>query len=114
MKIEPDSKYEGPTELALYITPGNISKLFRVRTGLVFPHEDLLTPPEPSRIGVIQVPVDRAAPTWKVRLDEEVYEFGEDAKPDRRRVRVVYQKGPPPPSKEWVARAIDNLMHTVH
>lgn len=114
--MNPDSpkKREGPTELFLYIVPGNISTLVRVPLGVKLPFHDLMTPPEPIRIGAPEIPIDRTAPTWRVKLDEALWTFGEDVKADRRRVRVLYPKGQAVPSKEWVGRAVDNLINTLH
>lgn len=104
----------GPTELVLYLTPGNVCNLFRVPAGVVIPLADLLTPPSAARAADHKIPVDLAGPTWKVQLTECVYEFGDHMAKDRRRVRVLYPKGQPPPSKEWSERAVMNTIHTVH
>ena len=103
----------GPTELVLYLTPGNICLLFRVSLGVVVPLDDVLTPPSAARRLAPAIPVDLKGPTWKVSLTECVYEFGEDVEKSRRRVRVIYPKGQRPPSKEWTDRAIANTIHTL-
>ncbi len=101
-------------ELLLYIVPGNIVQLVRVPKNMRWPRSDLLTPPEVRRIANHRIPIDPDAPHWKIDLAECVYEFLDQELPLRRRVRVIYPKGQPPPSKEWTERAVANTFHSVH
>jgi hypothetical protein len=113
MNSDSSVEYDGPTELFLYMVPGNISKLIRIPLGMKLPHEDLITPPEPMRLDA-DPPVDRTAPVWRCRLTEAVFEYGDEVRLDLRRIRVLYPKAQIVPSKQWVQRAVSNLINSVH
>lgn len=110
------------TELMLYITPGNISKLAIVRRGQRLPHFDLVTPPSPAQIGQaltdhsladkLERPVAPEGLAWRVPIDEKLFEWGQDRPADRRRVRVLIPGGLEFPSKAWIAEAVDRMIYT--